>query len=85
MGVAILNTLMKAYRLRVTWGKWGAEHIIVPGNACGLDVNTAGCFNLLKGMTLLPHNIDSWTQKQLLLIVFTEIAECVLMNNYLEL
>lgn len=65
--------------LRVQWGQWGAEHISIPGNACGLDVDRGiGC--LFKGGSrLLPHNIDSLNQKYLLLIVFTEIAESVLL------
>lgn len=24
--------------LRVGWGRWGPEHITVPGNSCGLDI-----------------------------------------------
>ncbi len=62
--------------LRVTWGAWGIEHISVPGNACGLDLdNTCGC-TFSRGVSLTPHNIDSLYQKYLLLITFTEI-----MNN----
>lgn len=66
--------------IRVTWGPWGPEHITVPGNACGLDLD-CGCGVIFKdGMALLPHNIDAWRQKQLLLIVFTDLAECVLLQ-----
>lgn len=25
--------------IRVAWGEWGPEHISVPGNACGLDID----------------------------------------------
>lgn len=66
--------------IRVSWGKWGPEHITVPGNACGLDIdrNGFGCF-LENGVGLYPHNIDCWQQKNLLLIVFTEIAESIVL------
>ncbi len=51
------------------WGEWGVEHISIPGNACGLDIDRG-----IDGMTLAPHNVDSWKQKNLLLIVFTHFA-----------
>lgn len=56
--------------VRVKWGEYGAEHITVPGNACGLDIGRA-CGNPLRGQSLLPHNVDSLQQKYLLLIVFS--------------
>lgn len=67
--------------LRVGWGAWGPEHITVPGNACGLDIERTSFGRIMadRGVTLLPHNIDSWKQKNLLLIVFTEIAESVVL------
>lgn len=62
--------------IRVQWGEWGPEHITVPGNACGLDIERGGFCGLFKGgAKLLPHNVDCLAQKYLLLIVFTEIAE----------
>jgi hypothetical protein len=66
--------------LRVAWGEWGPEHIHVPGNACGLDIerDPLGCI-FPGGVSLLPHNIDVWHQKQLLLIVFTDLAETILL------
>ena len=68
-----------ARSIRVQWGKWGIEHLDVPGNACGLDIDKGGMFSLLPGSAILqPHNIDCWSQKNLLLIVFTSIAEDVL-------
>jgi hypothetical protein len=60
--------------IKVQWGGWGPEHICVPGNACGLDLSSQGSMKVKGGMVLCPHNIDSWPQKQLLLIIFTEIA-----------
>lgn len=68
--------------IQVIWGEWGAEHISVPGNACGLDITRDCCgFGsiFLGGRQLQPHNIDSWHQKNLLTIVFTELAESVLL------
>lgn len=62
--------------VRVTWGEWGPEHITVPGNACGLDIEKRGFGSVYVGdcATLQPHNVDSLSQKYLLTIVFTEIA-----------
>ena len=63
--------------LRVAWGEWGPEHITVPGNACGLDVERGvGCV-FDNGKMLVPHNVDSWNQKCLLLLVFTWFANSV--------
>jgi len=63
--------------IRVSWGEWGPEHISVPGNACGLDIDKSYSSPFRDGRTLTPHNIDCWRQKYLLLIVFTTIAEHV--------
>ena len=60
--------------LRVTWGEWGPEHITVPGNACGLNIDRGfGCPR--DGRMLTPHNVDCWSQVQLLLITFCWFAE----------
>ena len=65
--------------IRVTWGDWGPEHITVPGNACGLDIDYfPGGF--VDGMSLNPHNVDSMSQAYLLLIVFTNIAEYIVLD-----
>lgn len=64
--------------IRLSWGKWGPEHISVPGNACGLDIDDGGfgcVFN--GGKMLLPHNIDHWGQVNLLLIVFCWFAHSI--------
>lgn len=66
--------------IRIQWGEWGCEHISVPGNACGLDIERSSfgsCFR--AGVRLCPHNVDCWAQKQLLLIVFTELAEDIVL------
>lgn len=65
--------------IRVNWGEWGPEHITVPGNACGLDIGSEFACLFHGGRQLDPHNIDCWAQKQLLLIVFTELAESVIL------
>lgn len=65
--------------IRVAWGEWGPEHITVPGNACGLDIERHGFGTFTGGAQLTPHNIDCWAQKQLLLIVFCRIAEDVVL------
>lgn len=61
--------------IRISWGEWGPEHLSVPGNACGLDIDRDTCFCVYRGgMLLVPHNIDHWGQVNLLLIVFTWFA-----------
>lgn len=69
------------FDLRVSWGEWGPEHIEVPGNACGLDLDThLGC-SFAGGRVLAPHNVDTLQQKYLLLMVFSTFAEHVLCAN----
>ena len=63
--------------LRVDWGQWGLEHITVPGNSCGLDLDTHAFGSPIDGAILVPHNIDSVWQKLLLLVVFTWFANVV--------
>jgi len=65
--------------LIISWGEWGVEHITVPGNACGLDI---GEYPLTphEGKMLAPHNVDSWKQAQLLLVVFCWIADDIALN-----
>lgn len=61
--------------IRISWGEWGPEHISVPGNACGLDIDRNSMWAAPAGATLYPHNVDSWDQKKLLLITFCHLAE----------
>lgn len=64
------------HALRVQWGTWGPEHISVPGNACGLDIDN--CFGRFEGSRVLtPHNVDCQRQQLILLIVFTTLADDV--------
>ncbi len=70
------------HHFRVTWGEWGPEHINVPGNACGLDIDKRSLGSVFGGgkhdsASLHPHNIDNLSQKYLLLVCFTEIAELI--------
>lgn len=66
--------------IRIDWGEWGPEHITVPGNACGLDIDRSAFGTFIEGAAMLqPHNIDCWAQKQLLLIVFCSFAEDVVL------
>lgn len=65
--------------IQVKWGEWGPEHISVPGSACGLDLDRGFGSLFREGRQLTPHNIDSWSQKQLLLIVFCDLAESVIL------
>lgn len=65
--------------LRISWGEWGPEHITVPGNACGLDIDRSiGAPR--NGRILLPHNVDCWQQVNLLLITFCWFADTLALN-----
>lgn len=61
--------------LRVTWGEWGPEHITVPGNACGLDIETHCMECSPDEVALTPHNVDSVSQASMILTIFIQIAE----------
>lgn len=65
------------YWIRIDWGEWGPEHITIPGNACGLDIDLS-----LPGIdgevSLTPHNIDTLNQASMILTLFLQIA------NHLE-
>mgnify|MGYP001618786528 CR=1 FL=1 len=67
--------------IRITWGEWGPHHLEVPGNACGLDIdsNCSSPYHYLsrESRLLCSHNVDSWNQKNLLMIMFTELASDV--------
>ncbi len=66
--------------IRVDWGDWGPRHITVPGNACGLDIDERAFGTFIDGgAMLLPHNVDSWAQKQMLLMTFCSLAEDVVL------
>lgn len=66
--------------LRVSWGEWGPEHIDVPGNGCGLDLDK-GLHAPHGGRSLLPHNVDSPQQAMLLLIIFTWFADTLSLHQ----
>lgn len=67
------------FHINVLWGDWGVEHITVPGNSCGLDIDRGSIGAPQGGMILLPHNVDNWMQVQLLLVVFTWFADCIIL------
>lgn len=68
--------------LMVKWGEWGPEHINVPGNACGLDIDS-GFGAPPEGKVLHPHNVDTIRQAHLLLVVFLFFAETFVLNDRL--
>ena len=72
------------YAISVTWGEWGPEHITVPGNACGLDIDQQYYYRHRGRQRLSPHNIGSWAQKQCILLVFCRFAELVIGKAYDE-
>ncbi len=45
--------------VRVTWGEWGPEHITVPGNACGLDIEKAASAAYTSG-TVRRFSRTTW-------------------------
>ena len=66
--------------IRVQWGEWGIEHISVPGNACGLDIDCSPigiCPHETGGAALYPHNVDNTRQKLLLLTLFCGISDYI--------
>lgn len=67
--------------LRVQWGEWGPEHITVPGDACGLDLDWDNFGAPRGGKVLVPHNVDSIAQAHLLLVVFTWFADCLILER----
>ena len=66
--------LYDTWCIRVSWGEWGVEHLTVPGDACGLDIDR-GFGGMRGGVTLQPHNVDNSSQVLLLLVVFTWFAD----------
>ena len=68
--------LYDIHSVRVSWGEWGPEHITVPGDACGLDIDRGFGYSP-DGVALHPHNIDNMSQQILLLTIFTTIADYV--------
>jgi hypothetical protein len=68
------------HAIRIQWGVWGPEHISVPGNACGLDIDSHAFGAFIRDARILtPHNIDCWSQKQCLLMAFCSFAEDVVL------
>jgi len=68
----------RIYDIRISWGEWGIEHITVPGNACGLDLDEQGSIGCRDGeVSLCPHNIDTIWQASLILSIFTWIADII--------
>lgn len=70
--------------LRVSWGEWGPEHITVPGNACGLDLDQSGMWAPRGGKVLTPHNVDSPMQASLILTVFLFFADTLVLNHEIK-
>lgn len=68
------------FKLRIQWGEWGPEHLSVPGNACGLDIDWQGMGKPVGGAILTPHNVDSITQASLLLTMFSFVANHLILQ-----
>lgn len=66
--------------IRITWGEWGPEHITVPGNACGLDLDSGLCAPR-GGRILAPHNVDCTPQVHLLLVIFSWFAQGMVLRE----
>ena len=76
--------LYDEHSIQVSWGEWGPEHINVPGNACGLDIDKGySCPH--DGRILGPHNVDSIAQAHLLLVIFTWFADCIVLEERIRL
>lgn len=72
--------LYKPDCIRISWGEWGLEHITVPGNACGLDLDR-GVGAPIGGRVLSPRNIDCMRQAYLIQLVFNCIADYLVMEE----
>ena len=66
--------------IRLSVGPWGVEHITVPGNACGLDLDDRP-FAPSGGRLLSPHNVDSIRQAGLLLAIFSFFADTLVLHQ----
>ena len=66
--------------IHILWGEWGPEHISVPGNGCGLDIDH-GLHRPKDGMALAPHNVDCMRQAFLLLLIFNWFAHDLFLNE----
>lgn len=67
-------------RIMVKWGEWGPEHIMVPGNACGLDKHYNGV-DFRECLVLLPHNVDTLKQASLILTVFCRLESAMYLKT----
>jgi hypothetical protein len=76
--------LYDEHSILISWGEWGPEHITVPGNACGLDLDK-GYGAPHDGRVLLPHNVDHIDQAHLLLVVFLFFADTIVLNERMRL
>lgn len=56
--------------IRLSFGEWGLEHITVPGNSCGIDIDLTSYRAPEGGAVLTPHNVDSLRQAYLIQLVF---------------
>jgi hypothetical protein len=65
----------------VQWGEWGLEHITVPGNACGLDIDRSAVGAPRDGACLYPHNVDNIYQAYLLQLVFNWFANAMVLER----
>jgi hypothetical protein len=72
-----------SWSVRVTWGEWGVEHLTVPGNACGMDISK-GISAPQGGRVLLPHNVDCMRQCSLLIHLFLDLIEILVLNKEAE-
>jgi len=66
--------------IRIQWGDWGPEHITIPGNGCGLDLDD-GLHAPRGGRVLVPHNVDVLKQAYLLQLIFNWIANLLISNS----
>lgn len=69
------------HNIRLKWGRWGLEHISVPGNACGLDIDLC-CLGspFDNSVGLVPHNIDNWGQVNLILVIWSYFSNLIMFN-----
>lgn len=61
------------------WGAWGLEHITIPGNGCGLDIDETVALKPDGGVVLLTHNVDTMQQSYLLQCIYGWFAHTMLL------
>jgi hypothetical protein len=75
--------LYDQHAIRIRWGEWGPEHITVPGDACGLDIDRS-IGGPRGGRSLFPHNVDTMRQAYMLITIFGWFGDYIISQELLK-